>query len=84
MATINQLRVERLAYFRELKRALRPIDSAVEKAQRHVDRVLDRKRNVPETQDWLQFDQIGFELAEALEQMATVAVRGNAIFGSGP
>lgn len=51
MATINQMRQERFAIFRELKRKLRPVDTELEYQERKIQQVLDRKRNVPEVSD---------------------------------
>jgi len=51
LATINQMRQERFAIFRELKRQLRPVDTELEYQERKIQQVLDRKRNVPEVSD---------------------------------
>lgn len=81
MATINQLRTERLAYFRELKRALRTVDTEVEKAERKIESVLNRKRDVPETVDFEQITQTVEELGKTLIALDNVLSLGAALFG---
>lgn len=51
---VNQLKRERLAIFREFKRAMRRVDSAQEAAERLINRVLARKSFAPDTEDFLQ------------------------------
>jgi len=80
LATINQLRQERFAYFRELKRALRSVDTEVEKAERRIETVLNRKRNVPETADWEQVTQVIQTLGETLRALDNILAAGAAIF----
>lgn len=75
MATINQLRRERIAFYKELKRGVRSLDSAVERLQRHVDSVLDRRRDLPETSDLEQFLYILYQEVSA----ATVNLEGMVI-----
>lgn len=80
MATINQLRVERNAFFRELKRAHRSVDSVGEKLERQVDQILNRKRNVPETNDYLKAVENYRNWIEALEQFERVLDSGGQLF----
>lgn len=80
MATINQLRQERRAYFQELKRQLRPVDSAVEKMQRLNERILGRTRDVPETADWEQMVEELESLLQVLTQLERLLRAGEAIF----
>ena len=80
MATINQLRIERRAYFQELKRSARSVDSGVEKLQRLVDRVLDRRRDVPESLDWEKAVQELNNLLDLLVALEKIVESGRAIF----
>lgn len=82
MATINQLRTERLAYFRELKRGLRTVDSAIEKAQRKVDGVLARKRDVPEVNDFETITEQIQLLGEAARALSAILEAGALLFGA--
>jgi len=81
LATINQLRVERLAYFRELKRGLRTVDTAIEKAQRKVDGVLARKRDVPEVNDFESITEQIQALGEAARALSAILEAGALLFG---
>jgi hypothetical protein len=81
LATINQLRTERLAYFRELKRGLRTVDSAIEKAQRKVDSVIARKRDVPEVNDFEQITETIQALGEAARALSAILEAGALLFG---
>lgn len=80
MATINQLRQERQAYFRELKRVLKPVDTAVEKLQRFNQRILDRKRDIPEVSDYEQAMQELESLLQTLVAVQKLLDTGRAIF----
>lgn len=80
MATINQLRTERLAYFRELKRALRAVDTELEKVERRIDQVLNRKRNVPEVNDFESVTQTTQALGEKLRSFDQTLDQGVALF----
>lgn len=80
MATINQLRTERLAYFRELKRALRSVDSEVEKVERKIDQVLNRKRNVPEVDDFEMVTATTQAMGEKLRQFDNALDQGVTLF----
>ena len=51
MLTINQLRSERFKGIKEIKKAVRSIDTAVEQVQRRIERILARKRDVPTERD---------------------------------
>lgn len=80
MATINQLRQERLAFFRELKRLYRAVDTAQEAVERQIQGVLDRRRNVPEDKDFLETIQLGYNLLRALETYEAQLLEGSYIF----
>lgn len=80
MATINQLRTERLAYFRELKRALRSVDTEVEKVERRIESVIQRKRDVPEITDFEHVTQIIQTLGETLMALETILRAGEVLF----
>jgi len=81
LATINQLRVERRAYFSELKRSLKPADSAVEKLQRRIQRVLDRTRDLPEERDYAEVVELFRELVGAYAGFESTLEAGTALFG---
>lgn len=83
MPTINQLRTERLAYFRELKSRLRPVDTLVQKAERRIERVLERKRDIPSAEDFNAVLQTMFEAMEAIDQFLGVSESGGALFPEG-
>ena len=51
MATLNEIVRGRKAYWRELKRLDRSLDTAQERLQRRINAVLTRKRNVPTVDD---------------------------------
>lgn len=80
MATINQLRIERLAYYRELKRGLRGVDTQVEDMKRQVDRILSRRRNVPEVADFQTSTRNLKQILDALVQLEKILETGRAIF----
>ena len=80
MATINQLRQERLAFFREIKRATRPVDSAVEQMQRYVQRILDRRRDVPEETEFQELARLLQQIVELLVLLEKVLEAGGAVF----
>lgn len=80
MATINQLRIERRAYFAELKKAARTVDTDVEKVQRKINSVLARSRDVPEESDYQTVvDQLEM-LLNSLVAMKNLLDSGRAIF----
>lgn len=81
MATINQLRIERRAYFAELKRALRPADSAVERLERRIQRVLDRTRDVPEEKDFNDVVQLFQDAIMAYGNFENTLEQGSGLFG---
>lgn len=54
MATLNQIIRERKRIMLVLKRLLKACDTEVEKAERLIDRVLQRKSKVPEVSDLLE------------------------------
>jgi hypothetical protein len=49
--TVNELRVRRLKTFRQLKREVRGLESATQDLKRLVEKVLDRRLNIPEEKD---------------------------------
>lgn len=80
MATINQLRVERLAYYRELKRLHRNVEVAENALDRQIQSILDRRRNVPETDDFQETIQRARNVAEALSQFDQALSQGQSVF----
>lgn len=80
LATINQLRQERLAYFRELKRTLRPVDTSVEKMERAINRIVSRTRDVPEVGDYQLMVQQLEEMLALLVTLEKLLQAGRAIF----
>lgn len=80
MATINQLRRERLAFFAELKRALRDVDSAIESNERLINRVLGRRLNVPEQTDYEKFVSGLTATIQAIAALERVVQTGTGIF----
>lgn len=62
--TINQLIRERRKTLNELKRKLKAVDTLQEAQERFLERVLSRKKKLPEAQD-LKY------LATKLDQMVT-------------
>ena len=51
MASINVIRRERKNFYKELKKALKAVDTAQEKTERQINRVLSRKSNWPDVED---------------------------------
>ena len=80
MATINQLRQERLAFFREVKRSLKAVDTAVESAQRYNTRILGRTRDVPETVEYEEMMRLVVLVLEALAALQKLLEVGAPIF----
>jgi len=64
-STINQLIRERKNVYRELKRAMRRLDSYQEEAERMINRVLARKRSVPDVEDYSELIQKVAEVGSA-------------------
>lgn len=54
MATLNQIIRERRAVMQDLKRLVKAVDSAGERAERYVSRVLSRRSKVPEVVDLMK------------------------------
>lgn len=81
MATINQLRIERFAIFRELKRTLRDVDTATQAAERRIERVLSRKRDVPDQGDLLEVMNLVAAIADAAAAMAGTTEQAEQTFG---
>lgn len=81
--TINQLRTERLAYFRELKRAIRQVDTAQEKLERYAERVIERKKNIPDMGDFQTMNNDFEELGQAVSQLGRSLEGGMGLFFEG-
>lgn len=81
MATINQLRIERRAFFQEFKRALHDLDSGVEKSQRFTNRILARTRDVPEVTEYERLFESLLGLIALVEKIEVVLSAGRAVFG---
>lgn len=65
MANINEVGRQRRAFWREMKRRIRALDTAQERLERTSARILARKRNIPTDSD----------LAEGLSQAREVENR---------
>ena len=51
MATLNEIIRQRRNYWRQVRRDLRELDTAIEKMQRKTAQILSRRNKVPETRD---------------------------------
>lgn len=51
MATINELRRQRIAAFKDLRAKLRTADSSLEVAERFINSILSRKNKIPTADD---------------------------------
>lgn len=83
MATINQIARSRKALFENLKRADRTIDSIQEAIQRHIGRVLARKRKFPETGDVVRLADL-VQLLDGAVETLTGMVESTEEFFSNP
>jgi len=68
---------------RELKRAIKQVDTHVERAQRRIERVLDRKRDVPTFDD---LENVTVDMLACLDALVGVDqvfvdIGGSGIFG---
>lgn len=81
MATINQLRIERRAFFQEFKRGVHDLDSGVETIQRFTNRILARTRDVPEVTEYERLFEGLKGLVSIIEKIQLILEAGSAIFG---
>lgn len=68
MANLNALIRERKSLLRQLKANLRKVDSRLEISQRSIDRMLKRKRNVPDMTDYQKMVDDATQLNTSLEE----------------
>ena len=78
-STINELIRQRKSVYRDLKRAMRIVDTYQEAAQRTINRVLARRRSIPDNNDYIELvgkcretESAHNELLKLLEQYAGV------------
>lgn len=81
MATINQLRIERRAFFQEFKRGMHDLDSAVEATQRFTNRILARTRDVPEAGEYEKLFEAIVGMVALLQRIQLILESGAVIFG---
>lgn len=81
MATINQLRIERRAFFQEFKRGMHDLDSGVEAIQRFTNRILARTRDVPEITEYERLIEATRGLIALIEKIEGILAVGRAVFG---
>lgn len=79
--TINQLIQERKKVIREIKAAQKDLDTKLEVFERHLQRILELRRKIPETGDYLQLIQEAEELSGFLNAIYETMSRGETIFG---
>jgi hypothetical protein len=74
--TINQLKRERVQIFRNVKRELRSLDTILEKLQRFVSGVLNRRTKIPEAEDLVDILETATQLynstAKAIQYIETI------------
>lgn len=81
MATLREIINERKEGIVEIRKALRDVDTQIEKTQRIIQRILNRKKAVPESQD-LATIVSGIRLIDqALDSATAVAETAGRIFG---
>lgn len=78
-STINELIRQRKSIFRDLKRSMRTVDTFQESAQRLINRVLSRRRSIPDYNDYIELvgkcretESAHNDLLKLLEQYAEV------------
>ena len=68
-STINEVRRERRAAIRGLKREVRGLDTVVELLQRRLQAILLRKTKIPEVTDLTDIDAIASEIGKRHQQL---------------
>jgi len=76
MKKLSEIRKERLDYLAKLKPLYRAMDGALEKVERELKRVLNRKRAVPEQEDLIRI----VEQTKTLDQHISIITKA---LGSG-
>lgn len=76
MATLNQTIRERKKVFANLKKALKIVDSVLERQERLIGRVLQRKLKVPEVSDLATLAQWNLDLNGALRDYTRILKSG--------
>ncbi len=79
--TINQLIRQRRDAVKLLQRAVRPVDTQVEKYRRKCESLLRRQNKVPEEQDFVDLVDIQREIDKKLEDLLA-AMRGVSVIFS--
>lgn len=72
MATIAEVSRERKAQLRQLKLASRKLDAAQEALEREVNRLINRKKAVPELADAERLANMALSVENAMDTMAGV------------
>ena len=65
--TINQVKSLRRKSVNEMKRSLKPVDTHVEKMQRMLQRLLDRKEKIIEEEELLEFADMWSEFRRIVQ-----------------
>lgn len=76
MPTINQLRVERKKFYRELRGSMSRFNKAQEKLQSQIRSVLNRKLNVPDTSDYQSTTELFTAMLALLSEFEKILTRG--------
>lgn len=76
MATLAEIRNERLKYLKSLKPLYRTLDAAIEATERELVRLISRKRSWPEAGDLANLAKKTNEITKALNQVVIGLGRG--------
>jgi hypothetical protein len=78
MASINEIVRSRKAFWRQLQRLERSVDSAQERLQRKVGQVIKRKTKAPTEEDLVQAIQMLMTLIGVLDELSRMMRAGYA------
>lgn len=81
MATLAEIGRQRKAQLRQLKVASRKLDAAQESLEREINRIIARKKSVPELADAERLTSMSLQVEASLSAMVAVIVNVSQTWG---
>ncbi len=78
--SINELARERRKGLREIKASLRQVDSAVERTERLLNRLINRKTKIPTTLDFTKVSGLAVDINKATQELMRTLARVHPIW----